>query len=90
MSKVLSSDLLEITPIRYQKLIKNFLFEMEKQPEFVEKISYYLANKIDDPELAKEIIKMSPETKIDACLENVVIGLISGTLKEKEIKKLLN
>ncbi len=89
MDEVLTSELLAITPARYHSLVRKFLSKFETDPEFIQKVSYYLASKIGDRKLAEEFTQLSPETKIEACIENIIIGLISGALQEKEVKKLI-
>lgn len=48
----------------------------------------FLANKIGDKELVGEFKNLSDETKLQACLEYLTIGLTSGNVKRKEVEKL--
>jgi len=84
-----TSELLAFTPARYRSLVRTFLSKLEDNQDFVEKVSYYLASKVGDHNLAQEFTELSPDIRVEACVENIVIGLTSGSLEAKEIKKLI-
>lgn len=54
-----------------------------------ESVCLFLANKIGDKELAGDFKNLSEEIKLQACLEYLTIGLTAGSVKRKEVEKLL-
>jgi len=84
-----ASKLIAVAPVRYRSLARALLIKLQSDSAFVDEVAHYLASKITDQDLAEEFAKLSEDTKIDACIENMVIGLTSGSLDEKEIKQMI-
>jgi hypothetical protein len=54
-----------------------------------ESVCLFLANKIGDKELVNDFRNLSEETKLQACLEYLAIGLTAGSVKKREVENLL-
>lgn len=82
-----------ITTNLFENLEKNDRAIMEKFSAWLaenknssEVVCSFLANKIGDKELANDFKGLSDETKMQACLEYLAIGLTAGSVKRKEVE----
>lgn len=81
-------ELLETAPVKHRAFVKSVVEKLESNDVLKEKVCSFLAKKIGDKELSEEFLHLSPETKLQACMEYLIIGLTSGSFEQKEVEAL--
>jgi len=66
------------------KLIK----KMDDDGSFVNRACFYLIGQAKQKQ-AEHLVELSPELQMQACIEYLIIALISGELKKKDLEKIL-
>jgi hypothetical protein len=72
-----------------QVLMGKFSSWLQTNKNAAESACLFLANKIGDKGLIDDFKNLSAETKLQACQEYLMIGLTAGSVKRKEVEKLL-
>ena len=70
-------------------LMENFSNWLTTNKNAAESVCIFLANKIGDKELVSDFKKLPEETKLQACLEYLTIGLTAGSVKKQEVRNFL-
>ena len=89
MSVTLPIELLSQTPAKDRSFFQSLAQKMEADPSIMDKVCHVLSKKISDQQLADHFSELSVESKMQACIEHLIIGVVSGDITKQEIADLI-
>jgi hypothetical protein len=88
MAPSISTDMIKNLSGRERIFVDSFLEMLGQDNELLEKVCLFIASKTNDAGLIKDMKDLSGDGKCQACVEFVIIGLISRSIKVKELSEI--
>lgn len=85
MALNVSTDMIKKLSDRERAFVDSFVELLGFDNAFLDKVCLFLAGKTNDEGLINDLQTLSGEGKQQACAEFIIIGLISGSIKIKDL-----
>ena len=88
MAPSISTDMIKNLSDRERVFVDSFLEMLVQDSDLLEKVCIFIASKTNDVGLVNDMKDLSGDGKCQACVEFVIIGLISRSIKVKELSEI--
>lgn len=85
----LTTDMIKKLSGRERVFVDSFVEMLERDDALLDKTCAFIASKTNDRGLINDMTNLSSEGKRQACVEYVIIGLISGSIKVKDLSEIV-